>query len=146
MADTKTLTPQQSFEQKLSDRIREDIGELMPAEALAEIVSKAIEKSFFEERKVSDRGYYDNGRKEVPWIVALVKKEMDARVQVAVKEWVASNGDKIEKTIKDRFDEGMATAVVRTIDNIFQPSMQNLQSQMSDVINSLRNRTLINEY
>lgn len=39
---TTQLTPQQSFEEKLKDRIRENIGDLMPDALLSQMIARAM--------------------------------------------------------------------------------------------------------
>ena len=136
MTEATALTPQQSFQQKLMDRIRDDIGELMPDEALSEIVGKAIEKSFFEERETKD-GYYGHHRTEIPWLVKLTRDELNLRVHAAVTKWFGENDEKVRAMVQERFDEGIVACSVRAINGMFQGPMMNLQAKIDDRLQKL---------
>lgn len=126
-----------TFQEKLEERIRTDIGELMPDEALAEIVTRAIEKSFFEERTVEDGTYTYQKRKQVPWVVQVVRELLEARVEAAVKTWVSDNPDAIKKVVQERLDEGIASAFVKSINNLMQAPVMELQNSMNEIVRRL---------
>src|SRR5579859_7631864 len=48
-------TPQQRFEESIRDRLRADIGTLMPDEVLASLVERAVKDMFFTRRERQDR-------------------------------------------------------------------------------------------
>lgn len=131
------LTPQQSFQSKMEERIRKDIGELMPDDALADIVTKAIEKAFFQS-EIIPGGPYNRDTTEPPWMVRITKELVDTRVQSAVKHWIVLNEDKVMKMISEKFDEGIAGASVKAFDSIFQNQLYDLQQRIETSIQNLR--------
>ena len=133
------LTPQQSFQSKMEERIRKDIGELMPDDALADIVSKAVEKAFFEERLVSG-GIYNRDTTEPPWMVSIVKELVETRVESAVKHWIMENEKQVKQMIDTKIDAGIASAAVRAFDSIFQSDLYNLQERVATTFQNLRSQ------
>lgn len=51
---TTQLTPQQLFEEKLKDRIRENIGDLMPDALLSQMIARAMEEFLFKPVETKD--------------------------------------------------------------------------------------------
>lgn len=51
------ITAQQAFEQKVRDRLRESIGDLMPDEVLSGMVSKVLEDSLLKPRMLPNPKY-----------------------------------------------------------------------------------------
>ena len=131
------LTPQQTFQQKLEERIRKDIGELMPDEALSKIVASAIEKAFFEERVIEGR-YFSDRQIEVPWIVKIMRELLDARVNEAVKKWMFENDEKVRDMIAERFDVGIAKASISAIDSLFREEFDELRYKFEGKIAELQ--------
>jgi hypothetical protein len=132
------LTAQQSFEEKLVDRIRKDIGELMPDAVLEEIVGKATHKVFFESKVVRDR-YGSMDREEAP-VMAVVRDLLDKRVAECVREWIADNEDKVLDTIGDLVAGGIVASVARSINSLFSQPMWELDQKIRDVVESLAAR------
>ena len=130
------LTPQQTFEQKLEERIRQDIGELMPDEALAEVVQRAIEKSFFEEREVDD-GHYRH-KTVIPWLVRLANNQLKARVDQQVEKWFVDNEEKVMGFVRQRLDAGICHAVVNAIDSEMSGPLYDLQQKFQDFIDRIK--------
>jgi len=84
------LTPQETFEQKIRERVRADIGELLPDEALKALIVKAIEKIFFErplERFGTPTQY--------SWFETEVKNMLRERIREAVQAHFKENGERI---------------------------------------------------
>ena len=130
------LTPQKSFQQKLEERIRKDIGELMPDEALAEIVNKAVEKAFFEDR-VSTGRYGETNRKP-PWMVDAITELMEQQVRQAVEKWVADNNERLIQVVRERLDKGIVSAVINALDSIFSGFSFDMQNRFEQVVNQIK--------
>lgn len=94
------LTPQQQFEEKLKDRIRRDIGELMPDEALSTMVQACVDKVFNEVVEIKDyygkvTGYKKN------WLQEEILKLLTPRMNELIKEHLEKNKEAISKAVSD---------------------------------------------
>ncbi len=115
MTSEKTeVATQRSFEENMMDRIRKDIGELMPDDALQKIVERGMNDAFFKERTGSD-GY---GKRE-PLFTETLRDLTDVRVRAAVEEWMKSHADEIAKQVETIFVEGFMNRVVANMDGRF---------------------------
>lgn len=130
------IISQQTFQEKLEDRIRKDIGDLIPDEALAGMVKKAIERAFFEEREV-DAGYYSK-KTTIPWIVKLAQEQVDKRVKEQVEVWFTNNSAVVMERVQEYLDKGLATSVIRAFDSILGVHLNGLAGQFQTTIDNLR--------
>ena len=99
---TDVSTPK-DFQQRMFERIRDQMGELMTEAELKALVETAVQKAFFEDVMVKD-GYHD--RKTPPHFVTLIKGEMSARVQAAVEAHIAANPQLLKEVLEKVIAEG----------------------------------------
>lgn len=83
--EQKQLTPQQQFEQKIIERLRADIGNLLPDNVLSSLVEKAIENMFFI-RTERETSYYKKVV-EPSWFEKEVEKQLQANIVIAVQAY-----------------------------------------------------------
>lgn len=133
-----SLTPQQTFQSKIEERIRTDIGELIPDEALAEIVERAMQKAFFEGRPIVDHWGSKTGRSDHPWFVQCVKDVLDKRVESAVSNWIASNDAQVTSMISEQLDAGISNCLVRAFSRIFAEDMRTFENNLEQRIRSAK--------
>lgn len=126
------LTPQQTFEQKISDRIRADIGELMPDEVLKGIVGRAMEKAFFAETVTSDR--YGHRETKPPLVAEIIKELLETKVRKATLEYLHENDEKVQEMLDERLSKGLVSAVVQSFDWVFKDALVSLQDDISNRI------------
>src|SRR5580698_1104647 len=98
MSNENQLTPQQQFENSIKDRLRKDIGDLLPNEVLAELVKKAIEDMFFVKRTTRDS--YGYTTTSVSWFEEEVAKQMKTQIAETIKAHFIENGRIIAKAIE----------------------------------------------
>lgn len=120
--------PMADFQQKLQQRVREDIRELLPADAVAALVQKAVEKEFFEPRRIPQR--YGSDEIQPSWFVAEVVKAAQPVIAEAVKKCIADNPACVERAIAEFLDQNRL-AVVAT---------QHMTSMLSDVLYQVNQR------
>jgi len=136
--DIIKVTLENSFEKTLSERIKKDIGELIPNDVLAGIVSKAIQKAFFEERKIEGR-FYGQDKTEVPWLVELAKELLADDVKKQVVKWFADNNEVVKEQVKKLMDDGFAKCLLASLDNVFRDEWYKIIESMEERIRSLKN-------
>jgi hypothetical protein len=117
------LTPMQSFQEKLKDKIRDDIASMLPDEVISEMAQRVVNEEFFTKRQVKMSAYgYDT--KEVPSafqeaVLAASKPLIDAEV----KKTLAANAERIAA----QFDKVIA-------DGILQMTLRALDEKLSNVL------------
>lgn len=129
--NTAVATPQ-AFQERMFNRIREQMGDLMTDDELKALLDSAMQKAFFEERVLRDS--YGNVREsKPPYFVELVQKELQNKVQVAAQEWMANNPETVEKLIQETIAKGMANLVLDYLS-------QQAQTPLYTFANELRSR------
>lgn len=102
-AELKQLPPKDAM-REFQDRVVEDLkgkmGEMLPDEALKELVKRAVEEQFFKPRIESDDDSWSPRKVEKPsWFVAEVTKQAAPHIQQLIKEHVEANKEDIQKAV-----------------------------------------------
>lgn len=118
MSNDLTLT--KTFQERMFERIRDDIGELMSDEDLRRVVDSAVQKAFFE--PIVTKDVWGRITETPPPLVIEMTKLMRERVDAAIREWVMTHPDEIAKIIDDVISRGIVTIVMNYFDQrTFQP-------------------------
>jgi len=136
------ITTKQTFEEKLSERIKKDIGDLIPDEDLQEVVKKAMDKAFFHE-KINYDNYNREKSREMPWIVNHVKSLTEERIDAAIKKWIAENDKAVNEMVKGIIEEGITKVCLQSLTTLFQPDMQQLGYSVETKLQELRRNNMI---
>jgi len=88
------LTPQQSFEENIKDRLRADIGGLLPDAALSEMVSKAVQTIFFN-RTEKKEGSWGHTTVIPSWFEQEVAKLLNQRIKDDIDKYMDTEGAKL---------------------------------------------------
>ena len=128
------LVEKKSFEERMKDRIRDSIGELMTDEELSKIVKKATEEIFFKPTTVKE-GYHT--REEKPFIFDLVKDLLRDSVHIQVKDYFEENKESILERIDKIIKEGLGSAVLNALASKFDMDLNMFQNNL---IQTLQNQ------
>ena len=96
--------PMADFQAKLQERVRNDIRDLLPEDAVAALVQKAIEQEFFKPRQVPT-GRWTGDTKEGPsWFVQEIASAAKPIMEQAVAKFLEEHRDVIDKAVADFLD------------------------------------------
>ena len=128
---TALIIPQ-TFEEKMKDRIRESIGELITDKELTELVHKSVDQVFFAPTEIGD-AYH---RKEGPSLLnGLIKELLTPQVREAVDQYIKDHPDEVIKTVKEVLARGMGNALLTAVNFQFQNDLLNFQSNIQNTLN-----------
>ena len=125
------ITTKQSFEDRIIDRIKQGIGDMMTDEELKSILSKGVEKVFFEPRFTGvDRwGTMESKRSLCDEVIA---NHLEQKLREVINEWVKSNPDAMQNAIESTLKASVAEVVMQAINARFEPAIrmtvQNMKS------------------
>lgn len=127
MSDVSALKidPMRDFQEKLQARIRDDIAQLLPDDAVADLVKKAVEKTFFEPRVINEG--YGRQTEHPSWFIEAVTKAAEPAIARAVADRLSENNKHVERVINEFLDQNKLTVLVT----------QHLTSMLSGAIFSL---------
>lgn len=95
---SRQLTPMETFQNRVMDKIRADIGEMLPDDVVAGLVQKAIDQQFFQPRTV-EVGYRNVERPS--WFVEEVAKLAQPILKEKIDQAFLDRKDEIDKAVTD---------------------------------------------
>lgn len=121
---TTEITTSKTFQEKMFERIREQIGDLMTEDDLKALVNSSMQKAFFEPSYEKD--LYGNLRLSKDSIfINLIRKEMEGKITEAIKTWLIEHPEEVSKAIDETIAKGMFGLIQQHIEKITsQPLMQ----------------------
>jgi hypothetical protein len=125
------IVESKTFEQRMKERIRDSIGDLISDEDLTKMVDRSLEEVFFKPRpNPKYASYYNAGEPATipPLLHELVKEVMVANVQAAVREWIGSNQEEVNAIIQKVVQEGIGSAALGAMNSMFNHQLMNLQN------------------
>ncbi len=120
------LTPIKKFEERVKDRLKDDIADLMPDEVLTSLIERSIQEMFFEDRTVKDGSYHT--RTEKSWFNKAVETAIANRLEDGISRYISEHSTEINQKI----NEAVAAAVPQAI--------ADLGFGLSELLNYLRSR------
>ena len=122
------MVPTKTFQERVRDRIRETIGDLITDDDLMEIVQKGIDEVFFQTRTVQESAY---NRKEIPPLIhEIVKEVLQDRMTLAVDGWLKTHEAEVVEAVKAVVQEGAGQAFIAALGSLLSNSMFQLQSDI----------------
>ena len=120
------LAKEPSFEDVIIQKLRKDIGELMPEEALKKIVNIAIERMFFERKQKSTYSSEQNPS----WLEAEVSALMKVSISEQVRIYLKEHPEEVEKAIKQAIGKGVTDMLANAINGIMHQAFAPMQQQL----------------
>ena len=133
------IVQSKTFEQRMKERIRDSIGDLISDEDLSKMVDRSLEEVFFKERANPKRtSYYNSGEPDTlpPLLHEIVKSAMTEQVSEAVKEYIANNREQVNDTIKTVLERGMGNALISALNGVFSTQLASLQVNLANQFNN----------
>jgi hypothetical protein len=123
------LTTSKTFQERMYERVRDSIGDLMTDEDLKKIVEAGLQKAFFEGKERTEYGRVI--AIEPPLIVGIVKELLGDKVKEEVKAYLQANPDVIQKAIHEAIAKGFFELVVSYFENKVEQSMYDFSNQLA---------------
>jgi hypothetical protein len=123
-----SLTENKAFAERIFDRIKDGLGDLMTDGELKVLLDRAVNEAFFTERTVPD-GHY--GTKKVPaHFVEMTRELLKAQVQEQVNAYFEANHEEIKEKVAEVLQQGIGQAVLKAIEAQFSGPLFSLQHQL----------------
>ena len=130
----KTIVIQKSFQEKMKERIKESIGELMSDEELKNLVDRGLEEAFFRERKLNSNSW-ESDKYEKPLIHEILKELLRKSVDKHVSEFIDGHSDDVMEAIKEIHSLGIGNALLNAVNKKFSTDIFNLQTNIEQRLN-----------
>lgn len=127
------------FQNRLVDRLRNDVMNLIPDEKLAELAEQAMQSMFFTRRERKRGGYSDTVEVLPSWWEEEVEKVLRERVHLFATDYLNANREKLEKVIAESIAENLPLWLATALTNIFTSSTQSIGYNLgNDITQKLR--------
>lgn len=123
------VTKPPSFEEVIINKLRKDIGDLMPDEVLKDVISKATHHIFFDPVK-TPRSYGGYDTEAYSWLEKTCRDLLEKRMNAALQVYMAQNPDVVKKAVDDALAGGIVAAIGRALDWKIQSATQPLTDQL----------------
>lgn len=122
-----------NFQERMMERVKDSIGDLITDDELKVIVEKGIDEAFFKP-KIIVKEY---GRTESldPLIYKVVKELLSENVNKHVTTYMKKNPDKVEQAIQEVIKDGIGEVVLQVISNKFNWTLEKLKMDIGNIIN-----------
>jgi len=121
------IVESKSFKEKMQDRIKDSIGELMTDEELSKIIEKAVNQIFFEP---THNGY--NQKDTPPFLHSLIKALLEEQVRIIVNKYIKNHTEEVKKVIDETISKGIGNAMIGAISDRFQNDLLNFKCSIAN--------------
>lgn len=128
---TKPMTPMEDFQFRVVEKLKVDIGSMLPDEVLQGLTQKALNETFFQPR-VMGEGW---NKKESPsWFVEEVTRLAKPLLEAEVKRFVDENQE-VLKTALNTFltQNNLMLVAISHLEGVSATHMRNLVTAINEV-------------
>lgn len=129
---TTQSNPMNQFKSRVTEKLKSDIGELLPDEALTGLIETAIQEQFFNP-KITKNNYGNVIREEPSWFVQAVTEAIKPMLEKEVKEAVKKCEPLIQKAINEQTEENKVAVIIGN------QITSSIECSISYAVNELRN-------
>jgi TPP-dependent indolepyruvate ferredoxin oxidoreductase alpha subunit len=137
LSDMTDITNATTFQERMFERVRESLSELLTAEEAKALVEKAIEQSLFQQEKVYDSYNSRQTGVKPSRFELLVKEAVEPAIKIAVAEWLAKHHEEVKASIQGVVEQGIASTVVRVFQDEMRQPLWEMGSQLQQVVRKL---------
>ena len=133
---TNEITTPLTFEQKMANKIKESIGDLLSDEDLTKLVNRGLEEAFFTERPNPHYHYNNNQPRTIePLIHDIVRQTLQPAMNEAVKKYLEENQEHVMVLVNKTVQEGAGQALIKALDSMFSGTLISMQASIHNVLN-----------
>jgi len=137
--DTMAIAPVLTFEDRIKQRIKDSIGDLMTDEDLQKILARGVEETFFKPTYTKDQWGGLKIQNE-PLITGIIKDQMSIKVKEEIEKWFAGNPELVKILLDKVIREGIIRVVLNGLDNKIQGPLMAFSSQVNAMMTELQKR------
>jgi len=133
MKEENQIQKAKSFEEKMMDRIKNSVGDLMTDEDLKKILEKSMTAMFFTET-YKNHGYHRE-QERIPGLAEkIVTEHLKDRMDVVVGMWLEANSTKVREAVDKALEGGLATAMTRAMNSRFEDTLSTLRMNIDSAL------------
>ncbi|MDF0750338.1 hypothetical protein NLU14_08850 [Marinobacter sp. 71-i] len=97
---TTNKSPMEEFQDRVKDKLKADIGSMLPDDVLAQLTQRAVDEQFFKERRAPNPRGYGSDVARPSWFVEEVAKIAEPIIRSHIEQFIETSKADIEAAIK----------------------------------------------
>lgn len=123
------------FQDRLKERIKGDIGELMPDEVVKEMIAQALNEEFLKPRTVPNPnytgGFYQQREITVPpLLLEYLQPQLEGITRKVIGDYLQANPGKLEQWIDEQIGKQIGDFLQKAVASLFQSQFQQFKCQL----------------
>lgn len=118
-----SVNTHKTLQERVGDRIRDQIGDLMTDADLKLLVDKALDEAFFTRTPIAKSHWNDEQKFDDSFAVKHVKELLKLRVDAACATWLAEHKDELGKHIDEAVGKGFLALFQSWLDQKVQQNL-----------------------
>ena len=135
--NSNQLAASTTFQERMFQRVRESLGELLTEEEARALVDRAINEALFKRTIERERGYHGREVEKPSMFELMVVKESEPMIREAIEKWISENSEEVNKLIREIIEQGITGILSRVITEAFRQPLYQLQGNLSKVISKI---------
>lgn len=132
-----TITPMQTFQERVKEKLRDTIADLLPDEALQELVKRVIDEEFFTKRRIPGQGWGAQDIIKPSQFQEMVLEAAKPIIQDLVKQTLRDNAEKVQASLDESVKKGLVSLMIQHMDGLIAGEIQkqgwNIQAALKKV-------------
>lgn len=128
------VQPAKTLQERVGERIRDQIGDLLTDEDLKKLVDTALHEAFFTRTPIPKRHYNEDQTYADSFAVNHVKGLLKERVDVACRVWLGEHSDEIGKHIDNAVGKGFLVLFQQWLDQKVQQDLYTFGQSIKQTI------------
>ena len=130
----KDVVEVKSFQEKISDKIKDSIGDLITNEDLKPLIEKSIEDLLINDRKIKNHsGSYPQYNDAPPLMQEIITPLLEKQIKEQVNKYIADNPELLTKVIDDMIANGFVKVMIYHLDNKISRPLESFRQEIGDV-------------
>ena len=121
-----------SFEERMTDRIKDLLGEVMTDDELKKIVQRGIENAFFQPQMKKNQ--WGSEIVDEPLAIKAVRQFARERADAVVEQWLKENTDKVSDILDGVIRAGVAKICAEAFERKFNEPLFRFQQEVERLI------------
>lgn len=107
--------PMEEFQDRVKDKLKADIGSMLPDEVLQQLTQRAVDEQFFKERRQPNPRGYGSDVPRPSWFVEEVAKIAEPIIRQHIEHFIETHKQDIEAAIEQYISEQNLTLTASTM-------------------------------
>lgn len=137
------VAPMQAFQERVKEKLKADIGQLLPDEVVSEMVQRVIAEEFFTKKTIRNnpQSYNDTSTREEPSVFQhMVIEAAKPLVAEAASKVFEENRRRMQKQIDEAVQSGLLKMALHYLDTAIVTAFQKQPWELQSAVQSaLRN-------